>query len=122
MPGTVPSNPYDLPAAANPSRQAEDARLQGEGRSQLKLAPQCHDRRMSTRPSQMTPMLRKINLQVGFRPEYLFDAAAWACQCNVTLRSMCVYTATTRNTMNIASHKTGLRITHSYKPQAVCIS
>jgi hypothetical protein len=78
---------------------------------------------MSTRLPQQVPLLRHINVQLGFRPE-CFDGGATANAFQAYFISLVVRVdaAATAKALNIASDKTGFRSAFSDEPESVVIS
>ena len=83
---------------------------------------QC-DGGVSTRPPQLVPLFRHINVQLGFRPECLdCGATGDAFQAYFMSLMVRVNTAAAAQAFNFASDETGLGSTFSDEPESVVIS
>lgn len=79
-------------------------------------------RRMSAGLSQMSPMFRKKDLQVGFRPERSgFEPATGANERNIAGFNMRVNATAAADAVNVP-YETGGRIAFANKPQAISVS
>jgi uncharacterized protein CbrC (UPF0167 family) len=78
---------------------------------------------VSTRPPQLVPLFRHINVQVDFRPECLDGgSAAGAFQAYFMSLMVRVDAAAAAQAFNFASDKTGLRSAFPDEPESVLIS
>jgi hypothetical protein len=78
---------------------------------------------MSTGLSQMTPVFRKKDPQVGFRPEWpRSEPAPRANKRNIAIFDMRVNATTAADALNIPCYKAGGGIAFANKPQAIGIS
>jgi hypothetical protein len=78
---------------------------------------------MSTGLSQMTPVFRKKDPQVGFRPEWpRFEPATGTNQRNIPGFNMRVNTTTTADALNVPCYEAIGGIAFANKPQAIGVS